>query len=96
MKKSRKKKNMNRGFCLIKYAKVKSARRVIEIKNHTLLGRLVTCREYLKGEKLKEGKQHKNCKKVYISGLSTNTSNLDILKAFSTFGEVESGYTLKE
>lgn len=87
---------MNRGFCLIKFIKVKSARRVIEIKNHTLMGRLVTCREYLKGEQLKEGKKSKNDKKIYISGLPTNTTNIDIIKAFSFFGEVESGYTLKE
>lgn len=96
MKKSRKKKNMNRGFCLIKFEKAKSARRVIEVKNHTLMGRLVTCREYLKGEKLKEGKKNKNDKKIYINGLPGNASNIDIIKAFSVFGEVESGYTLKE
>jgi RNA recognition motif-containing protein len=96
MKKSRKKKVMNRGFCLIKYQKVKSARRVIEIKNHTIMGRLVTCREYLKGEKLKEGKKCKNERKIYISGLSPNTVNEDIIQAFRRFGNVESGYTLKE
>ena len=96
MKKSRKKKTINRGFCLIKFSKVRSARRVIEIKNHSILGRLVTCREYLKGEQLKQGKRNKNDKKIYISGLPKQTSNFDIITAFSIFGEVESGYTLKE
>lgn len=60
------------------------------------MGRLVTCREYLKGEKLQEGKKSKNERKIYINGLPPKAVNEDIQKAFARFGKVESGYTLKE
>jgi RNA recognition motif. (a.k.a. RRM, RBD, or RNP domain) len=96
MKKSRKSKTINRGFCLIKFTKAICANRVIEIKTHNIMGRLVTCREYLKGDELKVGKMDKHSKTIYISGLHPDTVNLDIIKTFSVFGEVESGYTLNQ
>lgn len=59
-------------------------------------GRLVTCRAYLKGESLKHLQVDKSSKKLYISSLPVETQNADITEAFSKFGNIESGYTLKE
>lgn len=86
---------MNRGFCLVKFKSRQAAEKVIELKNHTIKDRVVTCRDYLKGDQLKEGKQCKDSKKLYINNLPSNTTNEDIVKAFSVFGPVEVGYTLK-
>lgn len=86
---------MNRGFCLVKFKSRQAAEKVIDIKNHTIKDRLVTCRDYLKGDQLKEGKQSKDSKKIYINNLPSSTTNEDIVTAFSVFGQVEVGYTLK-
>ena len=82
MKKNKRKNNTNRGFCLIRFEHTISARRVIEIKNHTIDGRMVTCREYLKGEKLKKSKIVKNNRRLYISNLAPETTNAQIMKVF--------------
>ena len=95
LKRNRAQKKMNRGFCLVKFRCPEAAQRAINLKNHTIKDRVVTCREYLKGDQLKEGKLSKDCKKIYISNLPCNTTNDDIVKAFSVFGPVEVGYTLK-
>lgn len=86
---------MNRGFCLVKFKSRQAAEKVIELKNHTIKERVVTCRDYLKGDQLNQAKESKNSKKIYINNLPSNTTNEDIVKAFSVFGPVEVGYTLK-
>jgi heterogeneous nuclear ribonucleoprotein A1/A3 len=96
MKKNRKQKEMNRGFCLVKFLLISSAQKAIQNKNHLIEGRLVTCRAYLKGENLKVCQVEKNSKKLYLNQLPLATQNIDIIKAFSKFGQIESGYTLKE
>lgn len=96
LKKNKKMKNINRGFCIVKFKCPKIAERVIKVKDHFIKKRLVTCRPYLKGNQLKESKTKKNCRKIYISSLPKLTTNNDIQHAFSRFGKVEAGYTLKE
>ena len=96
MKKSRKKKSINRGFCIVKFENPKSAKRVISIKHHMICQRKVTCREFLKGNELKKSKRHKNDRKIYINNLPKETTNGDIEALFSQFGAVESAYTLSD
>lgn len=96
LKKNKKMKNINRGFCIVKFKCAKIAERVIKMKDHFIKKRLVTCRPYLKGDQLKESKTKKNGRKIYISSLPRHTTNADIQQVFSKFGKVEAGYTLKE
>lgn len=95
LKKKKNMKNINRGFCVVTFADKKVAERVIKIKDHFIKRRLVTCRKYLRGDQLKESKEKKNERKIYISGLAPKTTNEDITNFFAKFGKVESGYTLK-
>jgi len=53
IKKSKKKNKLNLGFCSIRFQELSAAQKVVKIKNHIIKGRVVTCREFLKGEKLK-------------------------------------------
>lgn len=96
LKMSNKQQNVNRGFCVVKFKLDKTAERVLEVKDHFIKKRLVTCRPYLRGQKLKESKSKKDGRKIYISGLSRHTTNDDIHEAFQVFGKVEAGYTLKD
>lgn len=96
LKMKKRMKNINRGFCIVKFKTNKIAQRALKMKDHFIERRLVTCRPYLQGEKLEKSKSQKNNKKIYISGLHKDTSNDDIRKAFEKFGKVEAGYTLKD
>lgn len=96
LKRSKKMKSINRGFCIIKFKSRKVAERVIKVKDHFIKKRCVTCRPYLKGVQLKESKCNKNDRKIYISSLPKNTSNEDIQELFARFGKVETGYSLKD
>lgn len=96
LKKNKKNKNINRGFCIVKFKCPNAVERMLGVKDHYIKKRLVTCRPYLKGEELKQSKSQKNNRKIYISGLPKETTNQDILEAFSKFGKVEAGYTLHD
>lgn len=50
LKRNRTQKTMNRGFCLVKFNSSEAAEKVVDIKNHTIKDRLVTCRDYLNGD----------------------------------------------
>lgn len=91
----KRKKGINKGFCIVKFSNGKIAERVLKRKEHFIEKRLVTCREYLNGGELKKSKQEKNNRKIYISGLSPDITNEDIMDFFKKFGEVEAGYSLK-
>lgn len=94
--KMKKNSQVNRGFCIVKFMDKKSAQRVLQVKEHYIKRRLVSCRPYLKGEKLKKSKVQKNNKKLYISGLPEETQNSQITQLFEKFGKVETGYTLTD
>ena len=96
MKKNKRKDSNNRGFCIVKFVHVKSAKRAISLKNHVICNRKVTCREFLTGELLRKSKAIKNCRKLYISNLPESTVNEDVEKLFRRFGELEFAYTLSD
>lgn len=94
--KRRKKKKINRGFCILKFSNKSSVEKILEKKDHKIEGRLVTCRPYLSGERLHKSQIQKKNKKIYISELPKETTNSDIVDVFSKFGRVEAGYTLRD
>lgn len=92
--KKNKKTNMNKGYCIVTFKDIKSVKRVLKVKDHFIDRRLVTCRPFLRGEKLKKSKAQKNNKKIYICGLPSKTRNSHIHQLFKRFGKIETGYTL--
>ena len=58
-------------------------------------GRIIFCEELLSGEELLE----KNCalskRRIFLSNLSSSTTDLDIAQALSSFGEVQNAYRIK-
>lgn len=95
LKKSKENQNLNKGFCVLNFKDPKIAHRVIQMKEHLIKKRLVTCRKYLKGNELKKSKAEKKNKTIYISNLPRKTTNEEITYLFQRFGEVETGYTLR-
>lgn len=94
--KKKKGKQINKGFCIVKFTDENSADRALKVKDHYINKRLVSCRKYLKGSKLKESRAKKNERKIYINGITPEITNEDITKFFESFGKVETGYSLKD
>lgn len=94
LKKNSKNKNFNKGYCTITFKTQTAAVQVINIKNHFIKNRMVTCRKFLKGDQLKHSRTEKGKRMIYISDIPPQTTNGDISELFSQFGKVEAGYTL--
>ncbi|XP_030624382.1 heterogeneous nuclear ribonucleoprotein D-like isoform X2 [Chanos chanos] len=74
----------SRGFGFVLFKDAESVERVLELKEHKLDGKLIDP----KRAKAMKGKEPP--KKVFVGGLSPDTSEDQIREYFGTFGEIES------
>ncbi|EFJ38326.1 hypothetical protein SELMODRAFT_163608 [Selaginella moellendorffii] len=81
----------SRGFGFITFKHMDSAQRALKEPSKTIDGRITVCNLASVGSSAGAGSADQAQRKLYIGGLSYETSNETLLNIFSQYGEIEEG-----
>lgn len=85
-----------KGYGILGMAEKEAANTIIEQKTHRVNGRIIHCRPFLKGPKLKDQTQKLHSSKVFITEMPTWMKNDDMSRCFTKFGPIVDAYTIKD
>lgn len=92
----RKDNGLSKGFAFIFFKDLKGLNRVLKKEDHYILGRKVDCQHAQERPEKKAHSANFNKRRIFVGKLSKDTSDADLIEAFSAFGKVKSAYVIKD
>mgnify|MGYP000143129008 FL=1 len=87
--------NVSKGYGFISCNNIKTYQRIIA-SEHTINGRIIDCHaSFKKSDDPQKFKENAN-KKIFVGGISLETTDQDLSNYFSTFGAVRQCYVIKD
>lgn len=86
---------INNGYCFVKFNSTASVKALLEVKEHRIVNRRVTCKPYLEGGFLNSEMNSQNSRKVIAKFIPGWMTDEDLKRYFESYGEVESYYMSK-
>lgn len=68
--------------------------KILEVKSHTINGRVVECKKMLKKEEVEKNMQEEKARKLFLGSLPVDITNKDLKEYFQKFGKVINAYTI--
>lgn len=94
--KRKKNTKFSKGYGVLSIKEQSSMQKIIDIKYHRVEGRLIHCKPFLKGDKLKNQTNKTQQLRIYVSDIPLDYENSDLFQIFSKFGRVEDAYIIRE